>query len=69
MRGKERVRDKAAAEYAGLSVATFRNYRLRGGGPPFIKIGGKRGPVLYDLDDVDKWLSENTSAHTSELAR
>ena len=64
-----RVRDKVAAPIVGFSVAALRNWRLRGGGPPYIKIGGKRGPVIYDTDALEDWLRANTRAHTSELPK
>jgi predicted DNA-binding transcriptional regulator AlpA len=38
----------------GISHRTLENWRSRGEGPPFHKLGGR---VIYDSEDVDEWLS------------
>lgn len=46
-----------AAEYLQLSPRTLEDYRIKGGGPVFIRLGlGKRSAVLYDLADLNAWL-------------
>lgn len=54
--------DEAAA-YLGLSVAALRNWRIRGGGPVYKKLGRI---VRYTQDDLDAWLAERTRRHTSD---
>src|SRR5262245_48279340 len=60
---KERQMDKAAhsklnnssaARHSGLSESTLNKLRLRGDGPPFIKLGRR---VLYDIIDLEEWLA------------
>ena len=59
---KRYVRTPELAEYCGLSESFFNNARVRGDGPPFIHVGRA---VLYDLGDVDHWLSEGRCQSTS----
>ena len=47
----------------GLSASYFEKARVRGDGPPFIKIGSR---VLYSSDRVDGWLNERTARSTSD---
>jgi len=51
-----------AAHKLGLSVSTMRQYRLKGGGPRFLKFGRA---VRYTNEDLESWararLFENTS--------
>jgi excisionase family DNA binding protein len=42
-----------AGVYVGVPEATLRQWRWRGEGPPYIKVGGR---VQYDKDDLDKWM-------------
>lgn len=44
---------KEAAEYLAISYRTLEDYRLRGGGPYYFKLGG-RG-VRYRQADLDGW--------------
>lgn len=52
------------AVYTGLSESFFEKARLRGDGPPFIKIGAR---VLYAMHSVDEWLAARAVNSTSEL--
>lgn len=61
MKTYERTPD--VAKRTGLSLNFLAGLRVRGDGPPFIKVGGA---VLYDPDAVDAWLSERTRTSTSE---
>jgi hypothetical protein len=41
------------------SRGTLANWRSHGEGPPFIRVGkrkGKRWKILYDAQDLEKWL-------------
>jgi predicted DNA-binding transcriptional regulator AlpA len=42
-----------AAEYTGFARSTMAKQRLRGDGPPYVKVGGK---ILYPLEELDAWL-------------
>jgi len=52
-----------AAEYVGLSPATLETLRTRGGGPVFAKLGAR---VVYEKDDLDRWLKERKRTSTSD---
>lgn len=48
---------KEAADYLKLSPRCLEAYRVRGGGPPYIKLGGPRsGRVRYAIEDLEAWL-------------
>ena len=57
------LRTKSAADYCGSAESTFEKLRVTGDGPPFIKIGRT---VVYDLDDLDHWLSSKKRTSTSD---
>lgn len=46
--------DPEAAKYLSLSPQTLRNWRLRGEGPPFCRIGRRR--IAYRIVDLDAFL-------------
>ena len=50
------LRTPGAAGYVGLSPSTLEKKRLSGGGPAFIRLGGRA--VGYDVRDLDAWLEE-----------
>ncbi len=58
------LRAPQAAEYIGLSVSTLAKMRLRGDGPPFLKIGPRI--VAYDSNDIDDWLVTRRRSSTSD---
>lgn len=53
--------DALAAEL-GLAPITLRKLRMRGDGPPFVKVGRS---VRYRADDVRAWLSARTHNRTA----
>ncbi len=59
---------KAAAPRCGVSPGTLENWRVKGVGPKFIKTPGRRGKVLYDPDDIEKWKDDNRFQSTSEIS-
>jgi DNA-binding transcriptional MerR regulator len=46
---------KTAAPRIGVSPGTLENWRVQGIGPAFIKTTGRRGRVLYDPADIERW--------------
>lgn len=52
-----------AAEYLGYSRQHLANWRVKGGGPIFIKSGFK---VTYDIDDLDQWKQDRKRRSTSD---
>lgn len=50
---------KELAQRWKMSVETLSNWRVRGVGPVFVKMGsGSRGRVLYRLTDVEAYEAE-----------
>lgn len=43
-----------------LKTGTLENWRVRGHGPTYVRLSGKRGPVRYRLSDVLKWEDKQT---------
>ena len=54
------LRTPAAADYTGLSPSTLEKLRLAGGGPRFLRLGGRA--VGYDVRDLDDWLDRQREA-------
>jgi excisionase family DNA binding protein len=57
-----RLTVEEAAEYVRLGVSTLNTYRVKGGGPVYIKMGAT---VRYDTEDLDVWLEEKKRQSTS----
>ena len=58
------VKPIAAAQHFAVSPKTLEEWRLRGDGPPFYKIGGRL--VRYRLSEVNAWLQGRKRASTSQ---
>jgi hypothetical protein len=58
-----KINQKQAAEHLGVKERTLEDYRLRGGGPPFYKIGAR---VVYESDELDTWLAARRRTSTSD---
>lgn len=57
------VNERELAEIFGIACSWLQILRIKGGGPPFYKIGGA---VRYNLADVEKWLDQRKCQNTSE---
>jgi len=57
--------EKREAERLSINVRTLQQWRLRGGGPPYLKIGAL---VRYDPRQVDAWLDERIQSNTGPSA-
>src|SRR5207248_11216098 len=58
------LRNRAAADYLGVSESTLPKWRMRGDGPAYRKLGRV---VVYDLADLDAFLDFCRCQSTSEL--
>ena len=56
---KQILKEKEAAPYTGMSRMYLRIARMRGDGPPYLKIGRA---VRYDIRDLDAWLQTKRKA-------
>lgn len=54
---------KQAAERLAIARHTLARWRLEGGGPPFLKLGGA---VRYDVGDLDAFLVAARRRSTSD---
>lgn len=63
---RPKVRTSGLCKYLGgvVSPRTAEKWRLTGEGPPFIRVS--RNLILYDLDDVDKWLASRRRISTAD---
>ena len=53
---QEFLTEKQAADYLYISVRTLQNWRLRGGGPIFKRLGARC--VRYQITDIEKWIKK-----------
>lgn len=57
------IREQEAANFVGYSIRALQNWRVRGGGPAFVKVSARS--VRYRRRDLNAWadslLRENTS--------
>jgi hypothetical protein len=58
------IDENRAAKLLGLSPRTLQGYRVRGGGPPFVKISHK--VVRYKVAELMAWIKTHTRKNTSE---
>lgn len=55
--------EKEAAVFLGVREKSLQAWRIRGGGPPFVKIGRL---VRYRPSLIEEWLSSHERASTSD---
>ncbi|MBC7282636.1 helix-turn-helix domain-containing protein [Hoeflea sp.] len=51
------------AKFLNLSTRTMQAWRIKGGGPRFLKLGRA---IRYRTADLHEWLETRAVAHTSE---
>ena len=57
----ELLTQEQVAEILQIHPGTLENWRTRGEGPRFVKLGNKRrSPIRYRRQDVDDWLFDPT---------
>ncbi len=54
------------AKLLKLSPRTLQTWRVRGGGPAFLKIGKR---IMYDRDDLLAWMRSTRRTSTSDRGR
>jgi len=59
------INEHEAADYIGHSVRALQNWRVRGGGPKFVKISGRS--IRYRRCDLNDWIEARLVCSTSEL--
>jgi predicted DNA-binding transcriptional regulator AlpA len=58
------LNEHEAAAPLGVSVRTLQNWRLRGGGPPYQKLGSA---VRYSTSKLHEWIECRSRMNTSDL--
>ncbi len=56
--------EREAAAFLGFSTRSLQNWRLRGGGPPFVRAGGRS--VRYRRRDLNAWANGQLRTSTSD---
>lgn len=57
------INEQEAASFLGFSVRALQNWRLRGGGPEYVRVS--RRSVRYRRRDLIGWADARLEAHTS----
>jgi len=65
MTTKTLIDTETLAERIELSERTLEKWRVQGRGPAYLKLGGR---VLYDLREVEAWLTAQRRTSTSQAA-
>jgi len=60
------INEHEAADYIGHSVRALQNWRIRGGGPKFVKISHRS--IRYRRCDLNDWIESRLVRSTSEAA-
>ncbi len=60
------INEQKAGEFIGYTTRALQNWRLRGGGPMFVKVSGRS--VRYRRRDLIQWAESLLVASTSEPA-
>jgi predicted DNA-binding transcriptional regulator AlpA len=61
------LKPKETATRTGVAENTLAKWRMRGEGPPFVKLSrGKQGHVRYRESDLERWMAERVRASTSD---
>lgn len=61
------LRETEAAEFLGYSVRALQNWRLRGGGPLFVRVSSRS--IRYRFCDLLDWSQQRLVASTSDRPR
>ncbi|WP_425408222.1 helix-turn-helix transcriptional regulator [Hyphococcus sp.] len=56
--------ESEAADVLGVSPRTLSNWRCRGGGPDYVKMGSKA--IRYRLDDLNEFIDDRRQNNTSQ---
>lgn len=60
------VNETEAAEFLGYTIRALQNWRMRGGGPKFVKVSSRS--VRYRFRDLLEWSESKLVSSTSEVA-
>lgn len=58
------INETKAAEYLGYTIRALQNWRVRGGGPKFIKVSARS--IRYRRRDLNAWVEAHVRNHTTQ---
>ncbi|MDA5193883.1 helix-turn-helix transcriptional regulator [Govanella unica] len=58
------LNEKEAAILLGFTIRALQNWRVRGGGPRFVKVSARS--VRYRPDDLQQWIEDRLVSSTSD---
>lgn len=61
------ITEKEAAELICYTQRALQNWRVRGGGPEYVKVSARS--IRYQRRDVLSWIEERKRKHTSQTFR
>ncbi|MEM7172436.1 MAG: helix-turn-helix domain-containing protein [Pseudomonadota bacterium] len=59
------IHENEAADFLGYSPRALQNWRLRGGGPPFIRVSSRS--IRYSRRDLKAWVDSKRARSTSDV--
>lgn len=59
------INEMQAAKFLGYTVRALQNWRVRGGGPPFVKVSARS--IRYRRRDLIAWAEERLQLSTSTV--
>lgn len=62
--GDPLIDEKQAAEYLGYTTRALQNWRLRGGGPRFVRVSARS--IRYRISDIEAWIEARIVSSTSD---
>ena len=57
--------EKEVAQRTGFSIRTLQSWRMRGGGPSFVRISARC--IRYRPQDVEAWIEQRLRTSTSDV--
>ncbi len=60
------INETEAASFLGYSIRALQNWRVRGGGPRFVKVSSRS--IRYRRRELNDWIEERLRSNTSEQA-
>lgn len=60
------IDERVAAKFVGYTVRALQNWRVRGGGPRFVKVSSRS--VRYRRRDLIEWIESRLRSNTSQDA-
>lgn len=59
------INETDAADFLGYSIRALQNWRVRGGGPPYVRISSRS--IRYRRRDLNAWAEGRLERNTSEF--